>query len=160
MKRAVYPGSFDPVTYGHLDIIQRAASLFDELFIVIMRNPEKLGTFSSEERVEMLEQVIEGIPNVKVIIGEGLTVQMAKELDAGFLVRGIRAVTDYEYELQLATANMMIAPDIDTVFFITRPENSFLSSSTAKSIAENNGDISKFIPKVIQKQVLSKLQKK
>lgn len=160
MRRAMYPGSFDPITYGHLDIIQRATSLFDELCIVIMKNPDKTGTFTTEERIEMLKVVTISIPNVKIIVGEGLTVQMAKQLEAGFLVRGIRAVMDYEYELQLATTNMMIAPEIETVFFLTRPENSFLSSSTAKLLAQNGENIDQFVPKEIQQQVYRKYQQK
>ena len=159
MKRALYPGSFDPVTYGHLDVIKRASELFDELYVAIMHNEEKTGTFSIEERKEMLEAVTKSMPNVKVVAEEGLTVEAARRYGARFLVRGIRAVMDYEYELQLATANMTIAEEIETIFFLTHPEYSFLSSSVAKSVAQNHGDITRFIPEEIREQVLDKFRK-
>ena len=159
MKIAMYPGSFDPITYGHLDIILRASQLFDVLDIVIMDNPDKAGTFTIEERVHMLETVTKDIKNIKIIVGEGLTVHMAKKLGAKVLIRGIRAVTDYEYELQLATANMMIDPDIETVFFLTRPENSFLSSSISKLLAKHGENIDNLIPYEIHELVYNKLKK-
>jgi len=156
MKIALYPGSFDPVTYGHLDVIQRASRLFDELYVAIMYNEEKSGTFSVAERKEMLEKVTKDMPNVKVISEDGLTIVAARKYGAKFLVRGIRAVSDYEYELQLATANLIMAEEIETIFFLTHPEYSFLSSSVAKAIAKNQGDITKFIPEEIRNQVLKK----
>ena len=143
--KAIYPGSFDPITIGHLDIIDRARELFDEVVIVIMGNDEKKGTFDDEERLEMVNECIKDMPNVTAVIGEGLTVEYARKLGANVMVRGIRAVTDYEYELQLATANMTLAPDIHTVFLVAKPQYSFLSSSTAKTIAKNHGDISAFV---------------
>ena len=132
--KACYPGTFDPITKGHLDIIIRAASIFDEVVVLIMNNPRKKCVFSVEERKEMIERCI-NIPNVKVEIGEGLTVEYAKKINAKVIIRGIRAVSDYEYELQQATANLMLDEDIETLFFIAKPKYSFLSSSVVKEIA-------------------------
>lgn len=149
MRTAVYAGTFDPPTYGHLDIIKRASAVFDVLIVAIMQNPEKRSFFTEEERVHMLETMCEGLDNVKILVGDGLTVDLAKENNAEFLVRGIRAIMDYEYELQIASANMVIGEDIETVFFLARPEHSYLSSTIVRSIAEHDGDISKFIPESI-----------
>ncbi len=146
MKIGIYPGSFDPVTFGHLDIIKRASELFDELYIAIMLNDNKQADFSVAERQAMLEIIIKNYRNVKVVIGTGLTIDLARELGAKFLVRGIRAVMDYEYELQLATVNMTLASEVETVFLLTRPENSFLSSSIVKSIAKFDGELNAFVP--------------
>jgi len=159
MKKALYPGSFDPVTYGHLDIINRASGLFDEVYVAIMKNEEKQTTFSVQERIEMLEKVTKTLPNVKMIAEEGLTIDAARKYGATYLVRGIRAVSDYEYELQLATANMTLAEEIETIFFLTRPEYSFLSSSVAKSIAKHKGDVTQFLPEEIRDEVIAKYQK-
>ncbi len=117
MKIACYPGSFDPITNGHLDIIERSSIVFDKVVIAIMTNPKKQCTFSKEERKQMVEQCTSHLSNVEVVIGEGLTVELAKELKAQALIRGIRAVADYEYELQQATANMMLDDKIETIFF-------------------------------------------
>lgn len=156
MKTAVYPGTFDPPTYGHLDIIKRASNVFDELIVAIMSNPVKTSFFDDEEKKQMLEIMCKDLDNVKVVIGTGLTVDLAKEHDAKFLVRGIRAIMDYEYELQIASANMVIGKGIETVFFLARPEHSYLSSSIVRSIAEHKGDISKFIPDNIIDVVINK----
>lgn len=156
---AVYPGSFDPITYGHIDIIERAGKLYDELIILIMTNDEKSGTFSLEERKDMIEKCVGHLPNVKVAIGTGLTVDAAEKLNGKVLIRGIRAVSDYEYEMQLATANMILKPDIETVFLLAKPENSFLSSSTSKTIAKNKGDLSCFVPSYVQEKLEEKFAK-
>lgn len=156
---AVYPGSFDPITYGHIDIIYRASTLYDELIILIMKNDEKSGTFSMEERKEMIEKVVGHLSNVRVEIGEGLTVNQAGLLGAQVLIRGIRAVSDYEYEMQLATANMALNPDIETVFLLAKPEYSFLSSSTSKTIAKCNGDLTHFVPEFIEQKLREKFGK-
>lgn len=156
MQRAIYPGSFDPITYGHIDIIERASEVFDEVIVVIMNNDEKKGTFTNEERLDMVEHVIGKYKNVSVKIGEGLTVEYARSLGANILIRGIRAVTDYEYEMQLATANMVLAPDVHTVFLVAKPEFSFLSSSTAKSIASYKGDITAFVPDYVKDKLEEK----
>jgi pantetheine-phosphate adenylyltransferase len=159
MTKAMYPGSFDPITIGHLDIIKRASKLFEELYIVIMVNPKKNYTFDENQRKSFIEECVKDLDNVKVIIGEGLTVNMAKSLDCGVLIRGIRAVVDYEYELQQATTNMILNQDIETVFLVSRPEYSFLSSSIAKEIARYGGDTTDFIPGEIYNMVIDKLQK-
>jgi len=159
MRVAVYPGSFDPVTNGHLDIINRASFLFDQLYVVIMQNPSKKNTYTVNERVEMLKMVTEHYSNVGVMAQTGLTINVARELQASFLIRGIRATMDFEMELQQATANMAMAPEIETVFFITRPENSFISSSTVKEIASNYGDITRFVPNVIIDNIMKKYRK-
>ena len=151
MQRAIYAGSFDPITLGHLDIIERGSVLFDELIILLMVNEEKNSLFSMEERKKMIEDSTRHLKNVRVEIGDGLTVEVAKSLDCRILLRGIRAVTDYEYELQLASANMTLEPEIETVFLVSKPYLSFLSSSTVKTIAKNHGDISMFVPENVKK---------
>lgn len=144
--KAIYPGTFDPITYGHLDVIKRASRMFDELTVVIMVNPNKSVTFDESQRLEMIQMLIKDLPNVRAAIGSGLTVHFARQFDAHVLIRGIRAVMDYEYELQQATANMILAPDIETVFLLTKPEYSFMSSSAVKQIALNHGDLTTFVP--------------
>ncbi|MBQ1324524.1 MAG: pantetheine-phosphate adenylyltransferase [Solobacterium sp.] len=161
--KACYPGTFDPITNGHLDVIERASRMFDELDVLIMRNVRKTTTFTEEERKNMLEKAIATLPdhdNIHVLIGTGLTVEMARKVGAQAIVRGIRAVTDYEYELQQATGNQVLAPEIETLFIIARPEYSFLSSSIVKEIAFYDGDISAFIPDVILDEIHGKLTQK
>lgn len=160
MAKAIYPGSFDPITVGHLDIIKRAAKTFDIVYVAIMVNPDKNCTFTAEERKKMIEKCCKNIKNVKVVIDEGLTVKLAEKLKCNVMIRGIRAVTDYEAELALATSNMILNDKIETYFLVSKPELSFLSSSTAKTIARFGGDISKFIPKTIEKEVYKKLYAK
>ncbi len=160
MIKAIYPGTFDPITVGHLDVIKRAASIYDKLIVAVMDNPSKKCTFTKEERVELIQKCISDFPNVEVVLGEGLTVNLAKKYDCKVIVRGVRAISDYEYELGLATANMSLDKNIETVFLVAKPELSFLSSSIAKEIASFKGDISLYIPEVICKQVSEKLLKK
>jgi pantetheine-phosphate adenylyltransferase len=149
MTKAIYPGKFDPLTVGHVDIIRRASKIFKELEVVIMDAPNDPATFSVAKRIKMIELVIKELPNVSVCVGDGLSVDFAKRRNAEILLRGIRAVMDYEHELQQATANMILAPTIETVFLLTRPEHSFMSSSAVKQIALNQGDLTKFVPKEI-----------
>ena len=157
MKKAIYPGTFDPITRGHLDIIRRASSLVDHLEVVIMHNPTKSSSdFSVEERLEMINTIIKEFDNVSVSAQHGLTVDYAKKSGAKILFRGIRAVMDYEYELQQATANMVLAEDIETVFLLTRPKYSFLSSSVVKQIAVNKGDLSPFVPDSVKAMIEAK----
>lgn len=159
--KAIYPGTFDPLTNGHLDIIERAADIFDEVVVLINRNPRKSSVFTVEERKQMIEDSIHPLKNkdkISVMIGKGLTVNIAESIGAKVMVRGIRAVTDYEYELAQATANMKIDPNVETFFLIARPEYTFLSSSTVKEIAINGGDIEEFIPKEILKTVEDRLK--
>jgi len=158
MKKALYPGTFDPITNGHLDIIERASKLVSELEVVIMENPEKNPTFTTQERIEMIKIATAHMTNVSVSSQQGLTVDYARKAQTNILIRGIRAVMDYEYELQQATANMVLAPDVETVFLLTRPKYSFLSSSVVKQIAKNKGDLNLFVPSSIKDIILRKFQ--
>lgn len=157
MKKGMYPGTFDPITVGHLDIIKRAAKLVDKLYVAILTNPKKSCTFSLAERKKFLEICCKELNNVEIVTGDKLTVQLATELGCNILIRGIRAVVDYEYELALATSNMRINPNIETVFLVSKPEYSFLSSSIAKEIASFGGNINGFIPVCIQRDVIKRL---
>ena len=160
--KACYPGTFDPITLGHLDVIERAAKMFEELDVLIMKNPRKKCTFTEEERKEMIEECLKDKPyknKVKVVIGSGLTVDYAGKLGAGVIIRGIRAVSDYEYEFQQATANQTLDPNIETLFMIAQPKYSFLSSSTVKEIAYGGGDIAPFLPAEITEKVREALAK-
>lgn len=160
MIRAIYPGSFDPVTLGHLDIIKRASKIVDELIVSVLNNNSKSPLFSVEKRVKMLEEVVKDIPNVKVMSFEGLLVDFAKSVDAQIIVRGLRAVTDFEYELQMSQTNMVLDNNIDTIFFTTSLEYAYLSSSTVKEAAYFGADISRFVPEPVIKQVYDKLKEK
>ena len=153
MLRAIYPGSFDPVTLGHLDIIRRSAAIADELIVGILNNKAKTPLFSVGERVKMLEEVTKDFPNVKIIPFEGLLVEFAKQMDAKVIVRGLRAITDFEYELQ-------IEPEIETLFLTTSLEFSFLSSTTVKEVASFGGDITQFVPEVIVKKIKEKMEER
>lgn len=146
MKRAVYPGSFDPLTLGHLDIIRRSAEIVDELVVSVLHNSAKNSLFSTDERVSMIEEVTKDIPNVKVTAFDGLLVDYVKKVDASMIVRGLRAVTDFEYELQLAQTNHILNPEAETIFLTTNLQYSYLSSTIVKEIASYGGDISKFVP--------------
>ena len=157
MKRAIYPGSFDPMTYGHLDIIKRAAEIFDELTVSVLNNKGKTPLFSVEERVKILEEATKDIPNVKVDSFTGLTVDYATKNDIHVAVRGLRAVTDFEYELQLSQTNSKLSGGkLDTVFLNTNLEYSYLSSSVVKEIAYFGGDISQCVPDFVAKLIQEK----
>ena len=160
MSKAIYPGTFDPITEGHLDVIKRAAKTFDEVYVAVMHNRRKTCTYTTEERVRLIKKCTRNIKNVKVVCDDGLTVDLAKKLGCSVMIRGIRAVTDYENELAQATANMMLNDKIETYFMVAKPELSFLSSSIVKEIAYFGGDISKYIPKAIYKEVVERLQNK
>lgn len=160
MLRAIYPGSFDPVTLGHLDIIRRSASIADELIVGILNNKAKTPLFSVGERVRMLEEVTKDFPNVKIIPFEGLLVEFAKQMDAKVIVRGLRAITDFEYELQMSQTNKKIEPEIETLFLTTSLEFSFLSSTTVKEVASFGGDITQFVPEVIVKKIKEKIEER
>lgn len=149
LKIAIYPGSFDPVTLGHLDIIERAAKIVDELVVAVLMNGSKTPLFSVEERVSMLKEVTKHIGNVKVMSFSGLLVDFAKEANASIIIRGLRAITDFEYELQMAQTNHILNDKIDTVFLTSNLEYSYLSSSTVKEVASFGGDISKFVPEYV-----------
>lgn len=160
MKKGIYPGSFDPVTLGHLDIIKRASKLADELVVGILINSSKNSLFSLEERVDLLKRVTKDMPNVTIKSFDGLLVDFAKEEKADFLVRGLRAVTDFEYEIQLAHTNHKMNPDVDTVFLTTSVEFSFVSSSLVREIASYGGDISSFVPADIEQDIKDKYKNK
>lgn len=156
MKIAVYPGSFDPITLGHLDVLKDGAHMFDKVIITVSNNISKHALLSVEERKELIRQSVADIPNVKVDSFDGLTVEYAKKVGATILLRGLRAVSDFEYEMQLSQTNRSLSEDIKTVFLITRPEYNFISSSSVKEILKNNGDISKFVPKPVSDYLQNK----
>lgn len=156
MRIAVYPGSFDPVTLGHMDIISRSSKLFDKLIVGVLVNSSKVPLFSAEERVNMIKGVVSEYPNVEVQAFDGLLVEFAKMCKATAVVRGLRAVTDFEYELQMSQTNHIIAPDIDTIFLTTNLNYAYLSSSVVKEVARYGGDISKFVAPEVRKQVMEK----
>lgn len=157
MKIAVYPGSFDPITYGHLDVIRRSSLMFDKLIIAVLKNSGKNPLFSSMERVNMIKGVTKEFPNVEVDSFAGLTVDYVREKHAQVIVRGLRAVTDFEYELQMAQTNRKIAPDVDTVFLTTSLEYAYLSSSIVKEVARYNGDLTNFIPPEVELLIREKM---
>ena len=142
MKIAVYPGSFDPATYGHLDVIRRAAVSFDKVIVGVLHNSSKSPLFSVQERVNILEKATRDVPNVEVKPFEGLSVNFARESHAQVIIRGLRAVTDFEFEQQMAQTNRVLAPDIDTVFLTTSLEYAYLSSTIMKEVAGYDGDLS------------------
>ena len=158
MKKGIYPGSFDPVTLGHLDIIHRAAKLTDDLIVGVLVNKSKKSLFSIEERVELLRRVTKDMPGVTVKSFDGLLVDFAKEENAGFIVRGLRAVTDFEYEIQIAHTNHKMCPEIDTLFLTTTLDYSFVSSSIVREIASYGGDISPFVPECIKEDIYRKFK--
>lgn len=160
MLRAIYPGSFDPVTFGHLDIIRRSASMVDELIVGVLNNNAKIPLFSVEERVRMLEKVLKDMPNVKCIPFEGLLVDFAQGMGARMVIRGLRAITDFEYELQMAQTNHKLKPDVETVFLTTSLEYSYLSSTTVKEVAAFGGDISQFVPEYVADRIKEKMKQK
>ncbi len=155
MKIAIYPGSFDPITYGHLDILKNAAGIFDKVIIAVAHNDAKSGFLSIEERVELIKKSITDIENAEVDSFDGLTIEYAKKRGANVLIRGLRAVSDFEFEMQLSQTNSALCDDIKTVFLTTKPKYNFISSSTIKEIYTNGGDISKFVPKAVD-EYLSK----
>lgn len=157
MKRAIYPGSFDPMTFGHLDVIKRAASNFDELIVSVLNNKVKSPLFSVEERVKILEEATKDLPNVKVESFSGLLIDYAKEKDVHVAIRGLRAITDFEYELQIAQTNHKLSNgQLDTMFLVTSLEYAYLSSSSVKEIAYFKGDISQCVPDFVAKMVYEK----
>ena len=157
MTRAIYPGSFDPATYGPLDSIKRAAALFDEVIVGVLNNSVKSPLFSVEERVNILENITGDIPNVKIQSFGGLSVNFAKSCEAKVIIRGLRAITDFEYELQMAQTNRILSTDVDTMFLTTSLQYAYLSSTTVKEAASFGADISKFVPEYVVRQVEAKL---
>ncbi|MBQ7924754.1 MAG: pantetheine-phosphate adenylyltransferase [Lachnospiraceae bacterium] len=161
MKRAVYPGSFDPVTYGHLDIIERAAQMFDELIVAVLNNQGKTPLFSVDERVKMLREATKDIPNVKIDSFNGLLIDYAAKENLHIAVRGLRAITDFEYELQIAQTNRKFSEEqLDTIFLTTSLEYAYLSSSTVKEIAYFGGNISECVPDFVADLIYDKYKNK
>ena len=160
MLRAVYPGSFDPVTYGHLDIIRRSCHMVDELIVGVLYNKAKMPLFSVEERVRMLEEATKDLPKVKVVPFEGLLVGFARKMEAKVVVRGLRAITDFEYELQMAQTNHKLEPAVETVFLTTSLKYSYLSSTIVKEVAAFGGDISQFVPEIVEERIREKIREK
>jgi len=157
-KIAICPGSFDPITYGHLDIIQRGAKVFDEVFVGVLHNSAKKSLFTLEERVNLIEEATAHIPNVKVESFQGLTVDYAKSKNACAMIRGLRAVTDFEYEMQITSMNRVLDDGIETFFIMTNNQYSFLSSSIVKEVAKYGGNISELVPKSVQEALERKMQ--
>jgi pantetheine-phosphate adenylyltransferase len=153
LTRALYAGTFDPVTYGHLDVVRRAAALFDEVIVGVSVNPRKAPLFSQEERVEMLREACREFPNVKVEVVPGLVVEFARERGAAVIVRGLRAVSDFEFELQMASTNRTLAPEVETIFFTPAPQYHYLSASIVAEIAHFGGDVSEFVPPAVARRL-------
>ncbi|ADL42621.1 pantetheine-phosphate adenylyltransferase [Caldicellulosiruptor obsidiansis OB47] len=160
MKIGVYPGSFDPVTNGHLDIIERASKIFDKLIVAVLVNPNKTPVFDIEERVELLKETTEHLPNVEIKAFKGLLIDFMKQENAKVIVKGLRAVSDFEYEFQMALLNKKLEPSIETIFMMTNSKYSYLSSSMVKEVARFGGCIEDLVPEKIAKKVMKKLNKK
>ena len=158
MDTAIYPGSFDPVTYGHLDIIERSAQMTEKLIVGVLKNNAKRPMFTVEERLEMLQEETKHLKNVEVRAFDGLLVNFVRECNARVIVRGLRAVTDFEYELQMAQTNRKVAPELDTIFLTTDLRYAYLSSSIVKEVAYWHGDISAFVPPVIADRIKKRLE--
>ena len=160
MTIAVYPGTFDPVTNGHLDIIARASKLFDVVIVGVLHNSAKSPLFSVEERVNILTETTKHIPNIQVKEFSGLSIEFAKMNKENVIVRGLRAITDFDYELQMAQTNRVLAPNVDTMFLTTSLEYAYLSSTTVKEVALFGGDITKFVPPFVVEKIQKKIEEK
>jgi len=148
-KIAVCPGSFDPITIGHIDIITRAAAMFDKVIVVVMKNMNKVGCFTPEERKQLILKAVSDIPNVEVDVYDGLLADYARLKGACAIIKGLRAVSDFEYEFQMALTNKKLNPEVETIFLTTKAENMYLSSSIVRQIASMGGDVSDFVPESI-----------
>lgn len=161
MKVAVYPGSFDPITMGHLDLIERAANIYDKLIVGVLENPEKTNSlFSAQERVELIKRVTTHLDNVEVEAFEGLTVNYMKKKNAHIIIRGLRAVSDFEYEFQMASINSKLNSEVETLFMMTNSKYCYLSSSAVKQVAMYGGCIKELVPEVIIKDIFKKMESK
>ena len=159
MTTAIYPGSFDPITYGHLDVIERAAKVFDQLIIGVLNNYSKKSLFSVEERLEMIREVTFQYPNVEIRAFDGLLIDFTEKVNAQVIVRGIRAVSDFEYELMMAQTNKRLRDNVESVFFATSAEYSYVSSSTVRELAYFGGEIDQFVPPSVRQRILDKYRK-
>ncbi len=156
MKRALTPGTFDPITSGHLDVITRASQLVDEVVVAVAKSNKKNPLFTLEERVELVREATSGISNVRVESFEGLLVDFAHEVDATFVVKGLRAITDFEYEFQMTAMNYQLSPEIETLFIMSPPQFMYLSSSIVREISAMNGDVSQFVPECVNEALKRK----
>ncbi len=159
MKTAIYPGSFDPITKGHLDVLKRAANIFDKVILVVSVNLNKKNFLPLEDRIELIKKSCKDIENIEIDSYDGLTIEYAKKRSANVIIRGLRAVSDFEYEMQLSQANSALCSDIHTVFLITKPKYNFISSGTVREIAQMKGDISKFVPPPVAEYLQLKYMK-
>lgn len=155
---AVCPGSFDPITFGHLDIISRGAKVFDQVYVSILNNSSKKPLFTVEERIQLIREVTKDIPNVKVDSFHGLLVDYAKEIGANAIIRGLRAVSDFEYEMQLTSMNRFLNHEIETFYIMTNNQYSFLSSSIVKEVAQYSGNISELVPPIVEQALQAKFK--
>ena len=156
MRRAIYPGSFDPVTNGHLDVIERARKLFDEVVVAVAHNDEKQPLFSLEHRLDLLRETVGKISNVRIAEFEGLLVEFARKEEAGAVIRGLRAISDFEFEFQMALMNRKLDPAVETIFLMPKEEYTYLSSRIVKEIARLGGDVSGFVPACVAKALRGK----
>lgn len=159
MKRAIYPGSFDPVTNGHLDVVERAGKLFDEVIVAVAHNDEKLPLFSLEERLDLLKQTVGKIDRVRIAQFDGLLVEFARNEKANAVIRGLRAVSDFEFEFQMALMNRKLENTVETIFLMPKEEYTYLSSRLVKEIARLGGDVSKFVPAIVTTALSKKFKR-
>lgn len=160
MKIAIYPGTFDPVTNGHLDILQRAASVFGEVYIAVAHNLHKNPLFTIDERIEMVKRCTSQYSNVKIDQFNGLAVEYARQVGASVIIRGLRAISDFDYEFQMALMNRHMNDNIDTVFFMPHEDYTYLSSSTVREIVRFGGDVAEFVPEYVKNELIRKLRSK
>ena len=159
MKTAVYPGVFDPITYGHIDVIERASTIFDKIVVVVGKNTKKNTIFTSQERLEMAQTALKHIENCEVITHDGLTVEIAKEMNAIAIIRGMRAISDFDYEFQIALINRKLEPKIHTLFMLPNEKFSYLSSSLVRELASFRQDVTSLVPEFIAKKLMDKMEK-
>jgi len=158
MKTAVYPGSFDPITNGHLDVIQRASRIVDRLIVAVVKNQSKKPLFTAEERMELIRKSVREIPNVEVAHFDGLFVRFVEDRKADVIIKGLRSNADFEYELLIASVNHSLLPDVETLFLMTNPKYAYLSSAVVREVAGLGGDIRDFVPDVVRKDILDKFR--
>ncbi len=157
MQIAVYPGSFDPITNGHIDIIERSAEVFDKVYVAILKNSSKQPLFSVPERTELIRRVTGHLSNVEIYSFDGLLVDFMKEKNASVIIKGLRAISDFEYEFQMALTNTQLAPNVETLFMMTRAQNMYLSSSIVKEVAKYNASLAGMVPKEIEADIYNKI---
>jgi pantetheine-phosphate adenylyltransferase len=158
-KIAIYPGSFDPITNGHVDVIERASTMFDKIYVVIAINSNKVTLFSENERIELARQSLQHLNNVEVQGTHNLTVEFARQVNANVIIRGIRAISDFEFEFQIALMNRKIEPDIHTIFLLPNEKYTYLNSSIVKELAKYNEDVSDFVPTIVAQELVKKFRK-